>query len=114
MQVCSSPGCPILVKRGTPRCPAHEGERRRLQDSARREAAPYRSLYGTSRWKRMSREKRAEKPWCEWCLERGVRTLATCVDHVKPASTHPQLFFEPSNHKSSCATCNEGRGNREG
>lgn len=32
-------------------------------------------------------------------------------DHFFPASTHPDLYYDPSNWRPACAECNEARGN---
>lgn len=32
-------------------------------------------------------------------------------DHFFPASTHPDLYYDPSNWWPACAECNEARGN---
>lgn len=106
MRVCAAPGCPRLVRVGY--CPEHQ----RVQDRARRDE-PHRQLYRTSRWKHMSRQQLAAEPWCWYCLQRGVKTLATQTDHVLPASTHPEEFFNRLNHRSACAECNAAKGDRE-
>jgi 5-methylcytosine-specific restriction endonuclease McrA len=28
------------------------------------------------------------------------------TDHIQPVKTHPELFWEPSNHRSLCHACN--------
>ena len=60
----------------------------------------------------MSVAQRVAEPWCWYCLQRGVQKLAEETDHVLPASTHPELFFEPSNHRSACRPCNASKGDR--
>jgi 5-methylcytosine-specific restriction protein A len=43
-----------------------------------------------------------EEPWCVDCLERGERTQATEVDHIKPHHGDPVLFFDEKNLASRC------------
>jgi 5-methylcytosine-specific restriction endonuclease McrA len=32
---------------------------------------------------------------------------ATLTDHIEDAATHPELFWETSNHQSLCDDCNK-------
>jgi hypothetical protein len=56
------------------------------------------SPYSTARWQRL-------------CQIRGRRCtgIATTVHHI-PSSTHPHLFFDPSNLQAACKSCNYGDG----
>lgn len=53
-------------------------------------------------WKRMSKAKLAEHPWCEECHRGGKYIPAIDVDHVKPRSTHPHLSLTYANLESLC------------
>jgi HNH endonuclease len=46
------------------------------------------------------------------CQIRGRRCtgIATTVHHILPSSTHPHLFFDPSNLQAACKPCNYGDG----
>ena len=92
-RICAEPRCPERVDRGY--CPKH----RRQRDAVSRfDKHPG---YRTEQWKQYSRRRLAEHPWCVLCGR-----LAQCTDHVQPAATHPELFFEESNHRSLCWSCN--------
>lgn len=41
-------------------------------------------LYRTARWRRIRQAHFREHPLCKFCLERGIVTPATIVDHVGP------------------------------
>jgi 5-methylcytosine-specific restriction endonuclease McrA len=42
------------------------------------------------------------------CQIRGRRCtgIATTVHHILPSSTHPHLFYDPSNLQAACKPCN--------
>ena len=107
--VCLGKDCPVLVDSGY--CAACRRPVQQQKDDARRDL-PYRALYRTSRWKRCSRARLARFPWCALCAAKGIRTLATCTDHIQPASQCPELFFEETNHQSACDACNAAKGDR--
>ena len=48
------------------------------------------------------------------CMVEGPRCrgYATSVHHILPSSTHPELFWEPSNLQAACGPCNYGDGAR--
>ena len=56
----------------------------------------------TSRWREYSILYRKQHPLCVMCEKEGRITPAECVDHIQDATTHPELFWEPSNHQSLC------------
>jgi 5-methylcytosine-specific restriction protein A len=79
---CATPGCPALVPRGTPRCPAHTVAARRAFEAARRfdpvrQAAV--ALYRSVAWKHARAAVLAEHPGC---ATPGCFEPATEVDHV--------------------------------
>jgi 5-methylcytosine-specific restriction endonuclease McrA len=49
-----------------------------------------------------------------YCQIGGPRckVAASTIDHVLPSSTHPELFWEPSNLRAACRPCNYGAGAR--
>lgn len=105
MQKCLYPRCPANVRSGY--CQDHQRARRRDMDKTRRDD-PNRELYRTERWKQTSRRHLMMNPWCVG-YPRGyhkVGVIAQCTDHIQSARTHPELFWEPSNHQSFCFDCN--------
>lgn len=74
---CLWPGCPVLVERGY--CAKHRRMKDR-EDARRRGTAPQR---GYDRdWKKVRDAYAAAHPFCEDCLEEGVRRPLDVVDHI--------------------------------
>lgn len=101
---CPAPGCSV---RCHGLCAVHRGERQRRIDARRgtRHARGY-----TNAWLRYSKRRLAEHPWCVGYptgVHGSIGALATCTDHIRSAATHPDLFWDPSNHQSMCADCNK-------
>jgi 5-methylcytosine-specific restriction endonuclease McrA len=69
-----------------------------------------RSPYSTARWQKLRRAILRRDG--RLCQIRGRRCtgIATTVHHILPASTHPHLFWEPSNLQAACKPCNYGDG----
>nr|DAQ73790.1 MAG TPA: HNH endonuclease [Caudoviricetes sp.] len=46
-------------------------------------------------------------PLCVMCLEKGIYTPATVIDHIKPVENGQAdpLFWVESNHQSLCRDC---------
>jgi 5-methylcytosine-specific restriction protein A len=109
---CCEPGCPVLLPRGVTRCPGHA-----KQYDQRRGTSLERGY--TSRWARLSRQFRANHPWCgllhdnsvntthSWCARDGYITVAQCVQHLVPhQGADDPLFYDETNLMSSCHRCN--------
>lgn len=47
----------------------------------------------------------ARNPFCAECLDEGVKTIATVVDHKKAHKGDERLFFDPTNLQSMCTSC---------
>lgn len=77
---------------------------------------PIRRLYGTERWRRMSKRHLALHPWCVG-YPAGVHgnqpVVAQCTDHIVPAHEAPERFFDEENHQSFCNACNASKGRHE-
>jgi 5-methylcytosine-specific restriction endonuclease McrA len=69
-----------------------------------------RSPYSTARWQKLRRAILRRDG--RLCQIRGRRCtgIATTVHHILPASTHPHLFWDPSNLQAACKPCNYGDG----
>ncbi len=72
------------------------------------EAAAYRKLYKSKRWKACREAQLARQPLCERHLRRGQTIAATVVNHRRPHRGDTHLFFDPANHESSCKPCHDG------
>jgi hypothetical protein len=49
-----------------------------------RERGPLEHLYGSARWKRIRAYVLRIHPLCKFCLDWGIVTPATTVDHIEP------------------------------
>jgi 5-methylcytosine-specific restriction endonuclease McrA len=91
-QVCRQHGCATLVDRGF--CAQHQPARLALRQPTDRR-------YGTMAWRRYSRQRLAEHPWCARCDQ-----LAELTHHRVPVVEAPERFADPTNHESACRRCN--------
>lgn len=92
-----SPTCPHRVSAQQP-CPVHG-------TVARNSRRPTDPRYGSERWKQYSLRRRADHPFCVDCGR-----LADVTDHILSVRTHPELFWDESNHASRCTRCNTVKG----
>jgi 5-methylcytosine-specific restriction endonuclease McrA len=96
---CPTPGCST---RSQGLCSQHRTAR----------AATYQAkvpALHTQRWRRYSRQRLAQFPWCVGYpsgQHREAARLAECTDHILPARAYPELVWEPTNHQSLCHDCN--------
>lgn len=65
------------------------------------------SPYNSARWKRERIEHLRANPWCRFCADRGLKTPATTVDHVKPWRGNIELFWDRGNWQPLCKTCHD-------
>lgn len=68
--------------------------------------------YAHSRWRRLRRAHLASEPLCRHCLERGVVTPATDVDHIEPHKGN-RLKFWSGPFQSLCGECHGRKTARE-
>ncbi len=94
---CSYPGCRALTHDRF--CPDHQKQHRQQQDS-RRGSAHERGY--NARWRRYREQYLRRHPLCVECLERGVLTAATVVDHIIAHRGDYALFWSPENHRALC------------
>lgn len=94
--ICNHPGCRMMTK-GT-LCPQHDKQpvvkntpRDRFLDSVA--------------WRKLSKWKLRETPWCEDCKLAGRVRPSADVDHVLPRHSHPHLALEATNLRSLCKRC---------
>jgi 5-methylcytosine-specific restriction endonuclease McrA len=66
--------------------------------------------YRTAAWQRLRLQVLARDGYA--CRIQGPRCRgsANSVHHVLPSSTHPELFWDPSNLQAACGTCNSSVG----
>jgi hypothetical protein len=81
--------------------------RSRRPDARSDEAATYRRLYNTARWKRTRLAQLRTKPLCERCDAAGFTIAATICDHAKPHKGDPEAFYNGP-FVSLCKPCHDG------
>jgi len=62
--------------------------------------------YHTVHWRRYRAKFLRENPLCSECGKAGKIMPATIVGHIKPVRTHPDLFWDRTNHTPLCRSCN--------
>jgi 5-methylcytosine-specific restriction protein A len=62
--------------------------------------------YGLGRWKKRARAQLRQQPFCVICTSRGITTVATVVDHVRPHSGNWNEFWT-CQLQSLCALCHD-------
>jgi 5-methylcytosine-specific restriction endonuclease McrA len=100
-RVCAFHGCHVLVERGY--CAQHQ--RPRLETRH-----PTDPRYGLQAWRRYTEQRKAEHPFCVRCgaLAAGKENgrARGVTDHIIPVSERPDLFDDPTNHRTLCTRCN--------
>lgn len=66
---------------------------------------PWLRLYGLARWKRQRQAQLTAQPLCQLCLDMECVTEATVADHVEAHRGDEDLFWDPENLQSLCASC---------
>jgi 5-methylcytosine-specific restriction protein A len=95
--ICNEPGCRKITKGKY--CEEHQ---RKAKASPRTERDRF---LDTAAWRRLSKWKLQETPWCEHCAEQGKPVPAVDVDHIKSRAKHPELALDPTNLQSLCKRC---------
>ena len=99
MRPCRHPGCPDLTRDGW--CPKH-----RPRQAARRESATWHGWYSLPVWTDDLRPGQLlREPFCCACAQRGVRTPATDVDHIRDHKGDWVVFTDRTNLQSLCHSC---------
>ena len=68
---------------------------------------PWRSWYGSMRWKKRRRVQLESHPLCALCLQRGHVTAATVADHVVPHQGNWNEFLT-GRLQRLCVDCHNG------
>lgn len=98
---CRHPGCCALVPGGY--CEAHKP---RDRDRRGEEARSWRWMYQTDAWRLDLRPGQLlREPLCRACAQRGLRTPATDVDHIRDHKGDWALFTDRGNLQSLCHSC---------
>jgi len=102
---CSHPGCGVLVRDGTGRCPKHP-----KKAWVRNRPAPIKRLSGRA-LQRMREKKKQENPLCWMCQEAGLVRLWDVLDHHVPLEEGGTN--EESNLRGLCHDCHDAKTERE-
>lgn len=60
------------------------------------------------RWAKARATYLRRNPYCAFCLERGVQSVARIVDHIEPHRGDSSKFWDSSNWQGLCKTCHDG------
>lgn len=101
---CGHPGCGVLVRDGTNRCPTHKRADAKALD-ARRGTAHERGY--TSAWQRAREGWLRSHPLCVRHEARGEVVEAVVVDHKTPHRGDKVLFWDNTNWQSLCKRCHD-------
>lgn len=77
------------------------------------EAAAYRRLYKTARWRRLREAYLDDNPLCVMCLKQEIVTEADVADHIKPHRGDEALFWSVDNLQALCKPCHDSHKARE-
>ncbi|BAK99194.1 hypothetical protein OBV_19960 [Oscillibacter valericigenes Sjm18-20] len=109
LRPCRHPGCSALTRDGY--CPAHKPKDR---DQRSKEAQSWRWMYRTREWLDDLRPTQLlREPFCRKCAKRGIRTLATDVDHIVDHKGDWGRFTDRNNLQSLCHACHSQKTARE-
>jgi 5-methylcytosine-specific restriction endonuclease McrA len=109
---CPAPGCAALVAGGG-YCTEHAQAARRSRDDwydrTRRVShaglAQAKAVRDSARWKRISRQFRAQFPICADPFNVGCAGLAERVNHIESLQLRPDLAWTDANHAPLCTAC---------
>lgn len=76
------------------------------RDRRSEEAAQYRKLYGTPRWKALRKAQLTSHPLCQRCKAKGRIRPATICHHIDKDSKATDFFRGP--FMSVCQPCHDG------
>ena len=102
-KICSAPGCNTLVLKG--RCQKHQIKRT--------STTKHMKLYNSVRWKKLRMMHLRRFPLCTQCLEQGINTPATDVDHIVPHNGNLSLMYDMDNLQSLCRPCHSRKTAKE-
>ena len=108
---CRDPGCPELTEERL--CETHQQEYNRQYNQQERPEYS-RTLYRSSRWRKLRRVFLQEHPLCVQCQELGTLTPASVVDHITPHKGDEALFFDEANLQPLCKPCHDRKTVEEG
>lgn len=98
LRPCRHPGCAELTRNGW--CDRHKPK------PVRKRSAEYHDWYLLPIWQdRLRPNQLMREPFCRACAAKGIRTLATVADHIKPHRGDWSVFTDETNLQSLCERC---------
>lgn len=70
-------------------------------------------FYASSTWRMLRAEQLKQQCWCEACLAKDRKTIATVVDHITPWCGDADLATSPNNLQSMCYSCHNAKTQNE-
>lgn len=112
--ICKHPGCGQLVRASycEPHQAAADSRKKEGQRDYNGRRAESDRRYSTVKWRKLSIRFRQRNPLCSNCDGNGLVRKADLVDHIKPAKSHPELFFDWRNLRSLCQRCHNQIGGK--
>ena len=111
------PACALIVEKKREKWKQERAKERRAafngNDSRNDKTTEHKAAYNNSRWAKASRTYRQRNPLCAHCLQRGITTPATCVDHIIPHNYDWELFWDSSNWQALCWSCHSIKTSKE-
>ncbi|CCH54470.1 putative phage-related protein [Fibrisoma limi BUZ 3] len=73
---------------------------------------PHREIYGSSRWKKLSKSFRDKNPLCRQCKQTGRLTPTYCADHIVPINEGGDPW-DIGNLQPLCLKCHQRKSAKE-
>lgn len=107
MKKCPHPGCRQLITNHVKFCDAHTETRQQKRN--KQSTTMNREFYNSTSWRELSKRHRTEYPLCRHCLELGILTPVSVVDHIIEIDDDPTLKLDPQNLQSLCHPCHNSK-----
>jgi len=106
---CMAGGCYEIVHDGTSRCEKHTTTKKSDNNKKRLHSDNKitRKIYDTQRWRKLSKRLRQENPLCVLCLEKGINSITTCVDHIIELKDTTKHAYDITNLQCICDSCHQ-------
>lgn len=104
-KLCTYPKCKVIIDYyGDARCPEHATTSKPKKRVLEHHYIDGKYIYHTSMWRRLSKQKRQDNPYCEHCAKNKRATIAQMVDHIVPIE-FGGAPFNIDNLQSLCHRC---------
>lgn len=108
-RICKKAGCGRTCGEGKDFCHVHKGlEGKRRIFTFRGKSSQWHRMYGSARWRKMSKAFLEKYPVCFICGK-----PAKIADHITPHRGAPGLFYDEGNLQPMCWSCHSRKTFRE-